>query len=346
MQRLAIVMTMAACRSAPSDVVSNQELPRAETLGAELTRAIGGGESVAILPTGKGLVAMSSDGGRQRVLADGKVVWAIVDPRSEVIWFELQGGSELLAIDLEAPASAKPRIVHAVTALPGAEVTIDYPEPKTALPDDVPPGAMEFGSMSGYGPSQWPSSQHVVINISPEPALTFRESTVFGTEDANRQGKEATQRAKIADRAFLVELAHRPKHDHGAKPSDAPRVAIDVVRCGAAGEDCGKAQKIPGTKYERVIVESACGDSGCHRMFRLYDPATKTYLGPEKAKRARDEWGYALANAWVAPDGQAFVSEGRLVRFDRGIVFDPSDGDNYFPEGGGWLGAVVYVDYY
>ena len=115
--------------------------------------------------------------------------------------------------------------------------------------------------------------------------------------------------------------------------------------CRASCDECGAAQKIPGTTYERVVIESACGDSGCHKIYGLYDPATKKYLGPDKAKRDRDEWGHALTNAWVAPDGQAFVSEARLIRFDRGIVFDPSDGDNYFPEGGGWLGNEVFVDY-
>jgi hypothetical protein len=156
---------------------------------------------------------------------------------------------------------------------------------------------------------------------------------MFGMEDSNHQAEEQTKQAKINDRDFLVALSRRPNHDHGAKPSDAPSVA------GSA------AQKIPGTRYLRVVVESACGDSGCHKIYGLYDPATKKYLGPDKAKRDRDEWGHALTNAWVAPDGQAFVSEGRLIRFDRGIVFDPSDGDNYFPEGGGWLGDEVFVDY-
>lgn len=46
------------------------------------------GEPVAILPRGEdGLVAMSADGTRTRVLVNGQVDWVLVDNRSQVIWF-------------------------------------------------------------------------------------------------------------------------------------------------------------------------------------------------------------------------------------------------------------------
>ena len=344
----AVVLVVAACGSAPAKI---QNVPAAtsETLGAELARAVGAGTSVAILPSAAGLVAVSSDGARRRTLADGKVEWVIVDPRTEVVWFGLAKSSDLLAIDLEAPATEHPAVRKVVTELPNAEVTIDYPPPKAPGPPeegDIPPGA--FGWSGGYSADPWPASAHVIVEVAAAPSLVIAGSTVYGMEDSNKQLEADVAHAKIVDPAFLAELAKRPSHEQKGELADAGKIAVDATACGEIGEDeCGKAESIPGTPYLRVVEGGACGDSGCGKMYRLYDPRTKTLLGPEEAavKNMRQMWGSALVNAWIAPDRAAFVASGRLVRFDRGIVFDASDLDEYFPTGGGWIGGGLYVPY-
>jgi hypothetical protein len=342
MRMIAIALVCAACSSAPPKL---QNTPAArETLGAELARVVGAGQSVAILPSGQGLVAISSDGARRRTLAAGKIEWVVVDPRAEVVWFGTAKRNDLLAIDLEAPGGEHPAVRTVVTDLPGAEVTIDYPPPKSNQPgDDLPPG---FGFMGGFSADPWPASAHVIVEITAEPSLAFDGSTVYGMQDSNAELEKALAQAKIMDRAFLVELARRPSHDHPVELADAGKVPVDPAACGEAGEDCGKAEAIPGTPYVRVAVGGVCGDSGCGRMYRLYDPRAKQFLGPEEAvKNTRELWGSAFVNAWLAPDRAAFVASGRLIRFDRGIIFDPSDGDEYFPTGGGWVGGGVYVGF-
>jgi hypothetical protein len=341
MRIAAIVMVGTACGATPAKI---QNVPTAgtETLGAELARVVGAGKSVAIMPGPTGLVAISSDGARRRTLADGKVEWVIVDPRTEVVWFGLAKSDDLLAIDLEAPASARPAIRKVITDLPGAEVSIDYPAPKSE--GDFP---MDFGWTGMYSADPWPASAHVIVEVAAEPSLVLSGSTVYGMEDSNAKLKADVAHAKIADPAFLAELAKRPSHEQKGKLGDAGKVAVDATQCGEASPDeCGKAESIPGTPYVRVILGGVCGDSGCGRMYRLYDPKAKKWLGPEEAvKNTRELWGSAMVNAWVAPDREAFVASGRLVRFDRGIVFDPSDGDEYFPTGGGWIGGGLYVAY-
>lgn len=103
-------------------------------LEARLIAEVGEGQTVAILPWHRGLMAVSADGARQRLLAAGPVKFALVDHRARVIWFakasdEGEGGAEeplpphdeLWLLDLAAPTSAAaptPRPTRIATGLP------------------------------------------------------------------------------------------------------------------------------------------------------------------------------------------------------------------------------------
>jgi hypothetical protein len=96
---------------------------------------------------------------------------------------------------------------------------------------------------------------------------------------------------------------------------------------------CGETSAIPGTPYWRVVVAYSCGD-GCHLSYKVYDPATKTFV--------EGAWTAFVQMSWMAPDGSAIVHDGSITRLDqRGTVHAGSEG----VEGGGWLGKAYYLPF-
>ena len=87
--------------------------------------------------------------------------------------------------------------------------------------------------------------------------------------------------------------------------------------------------------YLRGDIGYAIETSGDAADYRLYDPLTEQLLA--------DDWAGQIGDAWLAPDGSAFVSAGRVYRFDSGpLAATPAveDGNGL---GGGWLGGGTYL---
>lgn len=325
---------LAGCGGASVRPAPANHAPTApESLAAALTREIGDGRSVAIVAGSAGLRALSSDGARQRTLVTGSPAWALIDPRSEVVWFGNDDATQIRAIDLEAAAD-RPIAVHTVAthvpsgnrvAMVGAPMyDVIYPSQEPGLSGGE---AWFSGAHFSTGDSFDMAHARVELIIAPVPSLSG-SSGYMQDQDWEAEFKGAA----VADQAFLATVLARPDHQTPdlARPAETKVAGVDPGNCEEPG-DCGKAEPIAGTHYWRVLVGTATGDIH-HVAYQLYDAGAKKLLAPE--------WATWLDRAWVAPDRSAFVVGGVIVRFDTGpIVATPADQGGL---GGGWLGGGTF----
>jgi hypothetical protein len=331
MRALLLVAVACACGGARSIELVSTPPQANETLAASLEREIGVGKPVAIVAGKTGVVAISADGARQRVLASGLAKWVLVDSRSNVVWFGSEDGTAFRAIDLDAPVTAPIRIETVVTGLPSpnrAEMVgpvsfgVTYPDP------NEPMGAAAMNPDFALGSCCATAS--VTLFVMKDPSV----SGGTGYQSAP-EWQEQLGHAAIPGRAFLITLASRA--DHRIPSADLPPAtnvaAVDPKNC-EDPDECGKAEPIVGARYLRVVVAHATGDVG-HRTWRVYDADVKRFVDAE--------WGTWLQNAWAAPDGSAFIANGVVVRFDTGpLAATPA---NETARGGGWLGGGVFYGY-
>lgn len=319
----------AVARPAPA----NHAAAAGESLAAALIREVGEGRSVAIIAGHTGVRALSSDGARQRMLVAGETAWALIDPRSEVVWFGNADATEIRAIDLEA-AAAQPIVVHTIAthvpsgdrvAMVGAPMyDVVYPSQEPGISEGE---AWFSGAHFSTGSPFNMARARVQLEIGPAPALSGASGYVQD-EDWEAEFKSAV----VVDRGFLATVLARADHQppEPARPAETKAAGVDPANC-EEPDDCGDAEPIAGTHYWRVLVGTATGDIR-HIAYQLYDADTRQLLTPE--------WATWLDGAWVAPDRSAFVVGGVIVRFDGGpIAATPTDGGGL---GGGWLGGGTF----
>ena len=299
---------------AAANQVAADEAPPAPppTLAERLREEVGKGRPVVILPGDAGVVAMSADGTRAQTIAPGAPYAVLVDPRSQVVWY--QTGTELRALDLTAP---EPRPAPVVIARAPDKLFDKLRVRYTAPTEELGPS----------GPVQF------VLAVTPEP---YFEADAARCAPAHASCPKLTR----AGAAFVASLAERARGKRlERRGGHRPGAALD-----SAGEcdACGKTQKIAGTELLAVTSET-CEDA-CHLHLGLYRPATGEFVDP--AHRAHQGAPYpfsTLADAWVCAGGEVFVDrEGLSVRFAGGS-FDA--GGRSGIGGGGCLdGGWFYPD--
>jgi hypothetical protein len=311
--RLSPIVALVACAAPARAPVANLvPAPRDTSLAAVLTAEVGAGSAVAILP-GKTLRAISSDGARERVLWPNPVSWTLVDLGARAIWFGDDDGATLYALDLDATA---PQPVLVAADLPRVS-----PGVATAFRILYPGGILSFGALL---------TPHIQLEVSAAPKLSA-DGGIMTLWNTAKPFEDGVAKARIVDPAFVARLAKRSSGITSAAVPPPTRVdGVDPSNCQEPSV-CGTAEPIVHTGLLRVVVGYGCGD-GCYRDFQLYDARAKAFL--------TGEWTKQLVDAWVAPDGSAFVRAGVVYRFDRGPLAQtpPLDG----PQGGGWLGDGAY----
>lgn len=346
MPRLVLVVAtlgLTACGSrSPAPVANTPPSTGAATLGAALTREVGAGLPVAIVPGTAGLRAISADGARTRTLVPGPVPWALVDNDAGVVWFGSADGTAIDLVDLEGPAAAMPPVETIATGLPtqtdggGPMFAVGYesppttPAPSPADPDDVPDLGPSASLSFGH-----PITPHIGVVVGPKPRL-FVEGGILDLWDQTEELRATVAAAKLPGRDRLIALGQRvdarPVTPAAPAPPDQRVDTIDKSNC--EDEDrCGTAEPVPNTTLWRVAVAFSCGD-GCYTEWRLYDPARKAFLEPD--------WASQLVSASVAPDGSGFVADGAIIRFDTGPLA-VAPGGEAGGGGGGWLGGGAWV---
>lgn len=299
----------------------------AASLGAALEREVGAGVPVAIVPTPAGLLAVSADGARQRVLVPGPIRWATVDNRAGVVWFGTPDASTIEVLDLES-AAVSPAIATVVTNLPAETdagpplISIRYPlegKDATAAQD------LDIGS---------PINPHVALVMSAEPTL-IGDGGILDIWEQDAEFDARVAQAKLPGAAVIQALATRGK----GRPLMIPRLAEDrrvelddLSQC-EDSEECGRAEVLTPTVW-RVVTSYSCGDA-CHLGWQLYDA--------ERGALIEGDWAQMISDAWLAPDGSAFVTGGRVFRFDGGPLAATPATEDSTVVGGGWLGGGSYL---
>lgn len=316
-----------------------------------LLAEVGTGRPVAILAWYDGLVAMSADGARIRLLVPGPTEWALVDDRARVIWFGKVGeprkveGEEvdtvdIWVLDLTAEGTAPRLIARGLQT--GLEVFVSHP------PHARGKRADEVGFGRGYSPS-------IRIQMDEKRPRFEAEGGIYadiGIADTAEHLK-AVRRAQpdATTRAFLLTLVARGKDRTATLPApDQPappdRLPVPVDDC--EEEDiCGAVSAFTGTPYWRVIVEHSCGDA-CFPVENLYDPRTRKWIDPNDPAVTSDTPigdAAAVAQAFIARDGSAFIMDGAVFPFGKPPIIPQSPEDRAsISRGGGWLGGQWFVD--
>jgi hypothetical protein len=302
------------------------EVAATPSLESELLTKIGTGGSVAILPCPEGLVATSADGARRRVLAPGPVEWALVDNRAQVIWFGRSKEARMLDLAAHEPT---PELI--ATHGSDAPIEISYAR-----------GEHLVVLVGMYDP-------HLVLRMNARAVRWDADLAIYGeiSDEDGRDAKRLRASVKWADgaRARVQALAERGK-GRPLLAAPPPRVAavasVPAAECEAA-ELCGSATQLGKTRFFAVITSHACGDA-CHTGVQLYDSGSKEFVDAARpAKRSRVPFGASddtagARDAWVAPGGEGFVSNGKLYHFERGHI----TGSGHL-HGGGWLGTQWHV---
>jgi hypothetical protein len=304
------LLILVACNTPSHAPVANAVRHDDRSLNATLLAEVGRGSAVAIVG-GEHVRAVSSDGLRERVLVPTGASWTLVDQAGRAIWYG--GGAQVYAIDLDEPGVTPVLVVDGLagTEASQAAFTIFYGQ----------------GAYLTFGVIMTP---HVQIDMANGKLVA--DPGILAAWQTEKPFEAAVAAAKIVAPAFVAKLAKRSsgRTSAPAGASDKRVASVDPANCQMA-ELCGLADEIAYTKLWRVTVAHGCGD-GCYRDVKLYDTTTQKFLD--------NDWGGKLYDAWVAPDGSAFVRSGVIYRFDRGPL--PQTPGDDVTQGGGWLGAAVY----
>jgi hypothetical protein len=283
-------------------------LPLEETLALE----IGAGGDVAVLADSTGVVAISPDGKRKKLLAAGTVEEVLVDDRSRVLWYKRLADqrSELVFLDLTVPPS--PAVPVARARQDWQRVAIGYADPKETLGDeeaitllDLSGGEPRFHRLGRkcVRPSRDGCLRH--DRVPCQPGDDESECPVFVTGATERLG------ALIARGAGRRVFSPTPR-----------RAATTRVAVGRSCGRCGRAVPVPGTRLWAVLVQ-AMGGAFCHIVPQTYDPAARQFINIQTgARRARpfDDADAAIGDIWICRSGTAFVGGGTTGTFARGAL--------------------------
>ena len=298
------------------------------SLGEELARDVGGGVSVAVLPTEAGVLAISADGERRRLLHPGNVDWLLVDNRARVIWFGQKGG--LWLIDSNRAGLR----VEAVASYSGDEpVTIAY--------------GKDSSKRLGVRSSVYDG--HLLLDLSKSPPKLAYEGGIYDQIFEDQGAAKAARLKKISWQAGMrkrvAELFARGKGRQlfaSARAPGARVAAVPAEKC----EDpslCGLAEPLGTSPFFYVTIKHDCGDA-CHIVRQLYDGERHEFVHAQDPSRRSpaplpEELGRDLDDLSVAPGGEGFVSRGVLYHFRSGkLAGSPKQ------PGGGWLGSQWYVE--
>lgn len=321
----AAVVFLAACGGSAPVRTTVGNVGAAGTLADALRADLGRGVPVAIVPGKDGLVALSADGARRRVLVTGPVPWALVDDRLGVVWFGSADRTSILMLDLRG-ANADPLAPEVIAS--GLPESVEPGGPEYGIAYGSPPTAEEGMPLPMFAELEYSRSilPSVVLLVGPAPRL----ATMGGILDmwGETAGFDAAiAKASLPGRDRVIEVAARGAAPRApAEPVVVPDKVAGVDPGNCEDDSCGTAQVVPGTKLWRVVTSFTCGD-GCYTEWALYDPARRAFV--------EGEWAGWLGQAQVAADGSAFVRDGMVVRFDRGPV--NTNDPEFEASGGGWL---------
>jgi hypothetical protein len=276
-----------------------------------LREEIGKGGDVALVADTAGVVAMSPDGQRKKVLSAGTVQDVLVDERSRVIWFKRQGDhrSELVFLDLTEPLSGPVEVARG--RQDWQRVVIGYEAPRETIGDEE---AATLLVMASDGPR---------FLRQGKCTRATRDGCLHHEREPCHAGDDESQCPQLApgggDRlqALLGRTAGRRVY------SPLPRRPAKVTRVSVPRScpRCGKAAPLPGTRLWAVLVQTV--GEFCHILPQAYDPATRQFVNIQTGARLGrpfDDPDASLGDIWICPSGEAFVGGGTAGTFAKGSL--------------------------
>jgi hypothetical protein len=287
-----------------------------------------------------GIVVVDGPGEPVGRLVSADVTWCRVDPRAGVVWYLHRPPGEigivapgiLSFVDLEGD---------------GPPVTVAEKVPRTVViqyTDEVlgqPPLHLFQEGMAVR--MEDPPRLDAILGCDGDMAFYC-----FGDEisdyEAARKRALAKDRKAMARKPFpgakaVAGLVARSKGR--VAPSEPPRgpepqrvTTVPTEGCEAMPEECGRAERLPGTPYWQVVVSNSRGDF-YHEDFGLYDPVEKVFFDPTDPKArgpVPTSWFHPL---WVSPSGERAINDSTLVELAGGTLATSYGGACGF-WGGGW----------
>ena len=289
----------------------------------------------AFLVTAQGLVAVREGQTKQHVLTAKKPSWCVVDNRSLVVWYTVDTGKnavDLYAIDLGDGNSA---------------IKIAGPMPS---PDTV---ALAFGKDRLGGAERHLFQMGLWIDVSTRPAVKpylgcdgdLGEACYVGKKlIPSLVAKKAAYAALKLPSQYLAKLGARGKNRRFQTASVSLKkrgnlASVPRDACTASPESCGEVYEIPLLPYQKVVVGNERGDVYYER-FQLYDPKRKLFVSAMDPKVVSPKplkgKGVDMPDLWIAPSGQAYIADGKVITLKAGQAHAGSVGC-------GWSGGGVHV---
>jgi hypothetical protein len=275
-----------------------------------LRKEIGAGGDVALLADAAGVIALSPDGKRKKLLAAGQVEDVLVDNRARVVWFKRQVDhrSELVFLDLTAAPG--PPVLVARGRQDWQRVAVGYEQPRELIGDDE---AATLLAMSDPEPG---------FHRLGKCTRATRDGCLRHDRELCQPGDDESQCPVFAAgapgrlQALLARTTGRRVF------SAAPRrLKLNRVSVGRSCGQCGKATALPGTQLWAVLVESV-GDF-CHIFPQAYDPAARQFINIQTGARLDhpfDDLDASLGDIWICPSGTGFVGGGTTGTFAKGAL--------------------------
>lgn len=299
-------------------------------LGKRLQAMIGRGMPVAILPTSKGLVAVSADGKRQEMLLQGDApLFAYMDTIGGVVWVghELKSGPAIIAFDLHAVDPTPIEVAVKLGSEYAEDLQVRYSKTLSA-----------GSSAEGYSTCIEFKAHRSRPGITASPSAMVEMEMYDGYDGFERWRRKL--KLTRAGKKLLKAAASRAAP--AAAPTDPPKLPMLRARydnCEDSGM-CGLVTAIPGSPLQLVSTSHSCGDY-CYVGWQFYDPRTRQFLDPERpgvTGAVPLEEG-EVSGVWFSADGRTYLSGGKVVALSKGITYDGGAGG----DGGRWLGGGVWL---
>jgi hypothetical protein len=305
---------------------------------------------LAVVQTATGVEVLDEAGKSLATLVPHPVSWCRVDPRAEVLWFRHGEDGTLAYLDLRNTDPA----TKLLAATPDT-IVIDYGDESLGRPEahmfadglvvhmQTPlklesilgcDGDMVYSCFSDEAPEDGEGEGEAEGEIDFEAARAKRLEQLAKDLAAHPILAPDQLAALVARSAGRRATLPDPERS----PTPTPIANVPKESCEEEPDDCGKAQRLPGTPHWLVVVENSRGDF-YHETLQLHDPATHEFfdaLDPKRRSATPLEAGDdAFTPTWVSPSGTMLSDDSRLVKLGSGVVAKNLEGSCGF-WGGGW----------
>ena len=276
--------------------------------------------------------------GAETTPVDKDVYWCVVDNRSQVLWYTVTTDEETMSLRYMELGSQTKTVVASKMPIV-REVIIDYGKEKIGGTDSV---AFEVGLRIGM--SSKPSIGAEIGCDGDAGATCYLDDAPLDKPVSQwpltkelAQTRDKLNATKLDAPLKLSRLFERGRDRHvwGKYPGAAGIVRnFPKGQCDENPDDCGGAEKVPGTEFLSVVVGNARGDF-FYEYRQLYDPNKKLYFDPwtKASSKTPIKDAETFDYVFISASGEHFMKDGGVVHFARGRLIETGKPCGFI---GGW----------